>query len=315
VPEVTLVIGNYEGESFLEGCVESARAQTLVPAEIVVVDGGSKDGSRELADRLGTRVVRVENRGLAFLYDRGVDATRTEYVLLANTDVVFEPNCFEVLARALDEEPEAFAADARQLDWAGERIIHARTVLRRGRLFRELFPGLHLDHVVSAETTCPTVSAHGAAMIVRRSRFHALGGFDERFFLDFEDLDLCWRAWLRGWSSLHVPAARVRHHVAGVTSPAAVPRRLASSHHNILRFALKCLPAREAATVVFGELARVPAHPRVIPPAMAPIAREVPEILRLRRSLRPRRDLLEWMLSGQPGRAPTTETPNTEPLG
>jgi N-acetylglucosaminyl-diphospho-decaprenol L-rhamnosyltransferase len=299
--EVTLVIGNYEGEGFLDECVSSAREQSLAPREIIVVDGASGDASRERAAELGARVLHVENRGLAFLYNRGVDAATTDYVVLSNTDVVYEPHCFEELAAALDANPSAFAADARQLDWAGERTVHARTTLRRGRLFHEWFPGLHLDHVVPSDETSTTVVAHGAVLLVRRKLFLEVGGFDETFFLDFEDVDLCWRAWSRGWASLHVPAATVRHYVGGVTTQAVLPRRLASSHHNILRFALKCLPGRAAATVVLGELLRTPAHPRALVPAFAAVLRELREILRLRRQIAPRRELLDWLLAGEPG--------------
>lgn len=305
MPELTLVVGNFEGERFLEGCLSSARTQTLPPKEIVVVDGDSQDGSRRLAAQLGAQVLHVENRGLAYLYNRGVEESSTEYVLLSNTDVIFDERCFELLSAVLDQDASAFAADPCQLDWHGAREVHAHTTLRRGRLFREFFPGLHLDHVVVVDTNRPTVSAHGAAMLVRRSMFEALGGMDETFFLDFEDLDLCWRAWLRGWGSVYEPQARLRHHVAGVTSSSVVPRRLASSHHNILRFALKCLPARSAALVVAGELLRLPAHPRLIPPALLDILRELPEILGLRRGLAPSSELLAWMLAGQPGRPPT----------
>ena len=53
-------------------------------------------------------------------------------------------------------------------------------------------------------------------MLVRRERLLELGGFDETFFMDFEDLDLCWRAWLRGWASVYVPDAVVRHRVGAV---------------------------------------------------------------------------------------------------
>jgi GT2 family glycosyltransferase len=299
--EVTLVIGNYEGERFLDECIASAREQSLAPREIIVVDGASGDTSRERAAELGARVVHVENRGLAFLYNRGVDAAMTDYVVLSNTDVVYEPHCFEELAAALDATPSAFAADARQLDWAGERTVHARTTLRRGRLFQEWFPGLHLDHVVPSDETSTTAVAHGAVLLVRRKLFLELGGFDETFFLDFEDVDLCWRAWSRGWASLHVPAATVRHYVGGVTTQAVLPRRLASSHHNILRFALKCLPGRAAATVVLGEVLRTPAHPRALVPALAAVLRELREILRLRRQVAPRRELLDWLLAGEPG--------------
>lgn len=315
MPELTLVIGNYEGERFLEGCVASARSQTLPPAEIIIVDADSTDGSRDLADRLGARVLRVENRGLAFLYDRGVEAAETEYVLLANTDVVFDPRCFELLAAALDDDPSAFAADPRQLDWGGQEAVHAHTTLRRGGLFRELFPGFRLDHVVRVDGRRPTVSAHGASMLIRRSMFEALGGSDEAFFLDFEDLDLCWRAWLRGWGSVYEPAAFLRHHVAGVTSASAAPRREASAHHNLLRFALKCLPPRAAASVVAGEVLRLPAHPRAIARALSGVARELPEIRRLRAQLRPSATLLAWMLEGQQGPAPTTRPRRDESLG
>jgi GT2 family glycosyltransferase len=299
-PTLTLVIGNYEGAPFLEECIASARTQTLPPVEIVVVDGDSTDRSRELAEQLGARVMHVQNRGLAFLYNRGVETAETEYVLLSNTDVAYDPRCFELLAAALDDDPTAFAADAHQRDWADEKDVHAHTTLRRGALYREFLPGLHLDHRVPAETRRLTVSAHGAAMLIRRSVFREVGGFDETFFLDFEDLDLCWRAWLRGHGSVYVPDALLRHHVGGVTSAAVLPKRLASSHHNVVRFALKCLPARAAAKVVFGEIVRLPVHPRAIGAAFAAIAPELPGIVRERRRIRPRADLLEWMLAGQP---------------
>jgi GT2 family glycosyltransferase len=65
---------------------------------------------------------------------------------------------------------------------------------------REHIPGFHLDDNVPAGEVTPTVSAHGAAMLVRRSMFVELGGFDESFFMEWEDLDLCWRAWLRDWA-------------------------------------------------------------------------------------------------------------------
>ena len=57
-------------------------------------------------------------------------------------------------------------------------------------------------------------------MLVRRERLLELGGFDETFFMEFEDLDLCWRAWLRGHGSVYVPDAWLRHRVGGATTEA-----------------------------------------------------------------------------------------------
>ena len=67
-----------------------------------------------------------------------------------------------------------------------------------------------------------------------------------------------------------------------------------------MRFALKCFPARDAARVVLGESARLPAHPLLIAPALARVVREFPAIVSLRREIKPRRDFMAWALAGMP---------------
>ena len=295
--DVAVAIGNHQGEQVLRDCLESLDAQTRRPAEIVVVDGGSTDGSRDVATEFGVRFLPAPNHGLGFLYNRGVEATQAEHVLLLNNDVALDPDCIQLLSARLAADSACFSADPTQLDWSGRHVIHAQTTLRRGRLVREFIPGLHLDSNVARAEVVPTVSSHGAAMLVRRSMFVELGGFDETFFMEWEDLDLCWRAWLRDWSSVYVPQARVRHRVGAVTGKAVLPRRSASSHHNLVRFALKCLPAAPAARVVGGELLRLPRHPRAIGSGLARVPAELPAILRIRRSLAPNRRVFEELLA------------------
>jgi GT2 family glycosyltransferase len=299
--DVAAVVGNFEGAALLPDLLASLEDQTLRPAEVIVVDARSADASVAVATAAGARVVRAPNEGLGFLYDRGVEVASSEYVLLLNNDVALEPRCLELLAAELDAEGSRFAADPTQLDWAGGRVIHARTTLARGRLVREYLPGFHLDPVVPADAVVPTVCANGAAMLVRRSVFTGLGGFDESFFMEWEDLDLCWRAWARGHATVYVPEARVRHRVGAVTGEGVRTRRGVSSHHNLVRFALKCLPPSAAARLLLGELLRLPAHPRLIAPALAAVARELPAIRAERRAVAPDPDLLAWMLAGMPG--------------
>ena len=118
------------------------------------------------------------------------------------------------------------------------------------------------------------IQASGANMAVRRRMFEELGGFDGRLLAGWEDTEICWRAWLRGWSTVYVPDALLRHRVGAVTTSAVAPRRSASSHHNMMRFALKCLPPAAAARVLLGELVRLPAHPRAIARGAAELAPE-----------------------------------------
>jgi GT2 family glycosyltransferase len=297
-PDVTAVIGNYQGEHLLPDCLASLKAQSQPPVEVIVVDASSKDASVTVAQAQGARVLQHSNRGLGYLYNRGADATGSEFVLFLNNDVALEQECIEQLSSALADDPSRFAADARQLDWDGKRTIHARTTLKRGRLVREFLPGLHLDSVAPAEGTVATVCANGAAMLVRRDFFTQLGGFDETFFMEWEDLDLCWRAWLRGWPTVYEPSASLRHRVGAATSHDLASRRQASSHHNILRFALKCLPAGAATRVFAGELLRWPRYPRAVGRAFAAVAVEVPEILRARREIQPSQAALDAMFEG-----------------
>jgi GT2 family glycosyltransferase len=300
-PDVAVVIGNYRGEQLLGDCLASVQRQSLPPREVLVVDGASPDRSVEVAEALGTRVLRRENRGLGYLYNEGARAASSDLVLLLNNDVALDEHCLELLAAALTAHESLFAADPRQVDWKGERDVKARTTLARGRLLREYIPSLHLDDLVPSSETVPTVSAHGAAMLVRRPLLLELGGFDETFFMEWEDLDLCWRAWLRGHGSVYVPRASLRHRIGAATAPADLTRRLSSSHHNLMRFALKCLPAGAAARVLAGELLRLPAHPRLIAPALVRVARELPEIARQRRQAQPSQRHLDWLLAGMPG--------------
>jgi GT2 family glycosyltransferase len=300
VTDVSAVIGNYQGQGLLPDVLDSLAAQTHAPVEVLVVDASSTDASRAVAEAHGARFIEQPNRGLGFLYNRGVEQSSSDYVLLLNNDVSVAPQCVELLVAALSDGPDCFAADPRQWSWDGRHLIHGRTTIRRGGLLHKLLPGFELDLRAPADDVAFTLCTNGGAMMVRRRTLLELGGFDETFFLDFEDLDLGWRAWLAGYKSLHVPAAEVRHRLGAATPPHMERRRLVSSHHNLLRFALKCLPAADALRVVVTELMRVCIHPALVPPALILVARELPEIVRLRSRISPARDFLEWALRDMP---------------
>jgi len=298
VTDVSAVIGNYQGERLLPDVLESLAAQTHTPVETLVVDASSTDASRQVAETHGARFVEQPNRGLGFLYNRGLEASTSEYVLLLNNDVSLDRECIERLASALAESPDRFASDPRQCSWDGQHLVHGRTTIRRAGYLRKLVPGFDVDLRAPADAPAFTLCTNGGAMMVRRDMALDLGGFDETFFLDFEDLDLCWRAWLRGWSSVHVPDAAVRHRVGAATTPELRKRRLVSSHHNLMRFAIKCLPRRDASAVIATEVARLAVHPVTVGPALVQMLREAPQILRQRRSIGPGDEFLEWALAG-----------------
>jgi len=303
--EISAVIANYEGEHVLPDCLESLAAQSLPPSEMLVVDAGSADRSVEVARALGATVIVTENRGVGHLYNVGARAARSPLLLVANNDVAFDRDCLELLAAEIGEHPSRFAADPCQRNWDDERVIHARSTIRRGPLLRVPLPGFRIDQNVPEERVSPTLLANGAAMLVRRELLLALRGFDESYFMEFEELDVCWRGWLRGWETVYVPQARLRHRVGHATTEQGIrPKRVRSAHHNLVRFALKCFPGAAVGRVLVGELARLPAHPLLIGPALIRVAAELPEIVKARREARPSSEVYRWMLNGQCGAVP-----------
>jgi GT2 family glycosyltransferase len=247
-------------------------------------------------------------------YNRGAEITAGRYLFFVNNDMRFEPECVRELADALTARPGAFASDPMHYDWSGESTIHLRTILEPISSPRELFsrliiprPPLKLSYVPSEEIV-PIPWGCAGSLMVRRELFRDVGGWDEKFFLDMEDVDLCWRAWRRGWPTVFVPRARLYHkwgasmdeHLHVAKDPALRARlpsinfpRLVNQQRNHLRFALKALDLSSFVLLLAFRTAVLPVvalrHPavaRAFVVAVARLARELPEILRLRRSIR-----------------------------
>src|ERR687888_522950 len=110
MPEpVTVVVPVWNGERWLPGLFGSLAAQTQQPAEMIVVDNGSRDGTLEWLAREAPHVrvlAQGRNTGFAVAANRGLLAARTEFVALVNTDVELAPDWIEVMAARLESEPK-----------------------------------------------------------------------------------------------------------------------------------------------------------------------------------------------------------------
>jgi hypothetical protein len=202
------VIVNFRGYDLLAACIDSLRASSDPPAEIVVVDNES-DPARvaELTARYPTVgvIANVTNAGYAVACNQGWRATDQPLVLFVNPDVTVEPETVPSCIRSLAADPDIGAATCRlvlpdgRLDHACHRGIPTPSaslayMLRLNRLFpksrrlaRYTMSWLDplSDHDVEA--------CSGAFMLVRRSVLEQVGGWDERYWFYGEDLDLCLR--------------------------------------------------------------------------------------------------------------------------
>jgi GT2 family glycosyltransferase len=219
--DVALVIPNHNGARWLPGVLASVAAQTVAPAELLVVDDGSTDGSAQLAAGYdGVRVLALNgNGGFARAVNAGIAAVAAEAVALVNTDVELAPDWLERAVAALEQDPRAAAVATKLLDLEDPSILYsAGDVLRRdgvceqrGRFERD-----------SGRYDAPgeVFSACAGAALYRRAALQAAGGFDERLGTYLEDVELGLRLRLAGWRCRWEPRAVARH--AGGGSSAAL---------------------------------------------------------------------------------------------
>lgn len=218
---VTVVIPNWNGEAFLPAVLSSLAAQVNdgLQVDVLVVDNGSTDRSRDIVESWvpSTGLVALEsNLGFAEACNRGARESSATYIAFLNNDARVDHAWLVELARFLDGNPDAAVAGSLVLDWDG------RTVDFAGSGLSGLARGIQLDFGKprSAAPQEPTrqLFVNGAAMLVRREVFLDAGGFDPRFFAYYEDVDLGWRMWVKGWDVVLVPSSVVyhRHHGTGV---------------------------------------------------------------------------------------------------
>ncbi len=241
---VSVVIPNWNGCKFLEICLSSLRGQSFEDFEVVLVDNGSTDGSRDFVARnfLEVRVIPLEeNKGFSAAANAGIEASDSKYVALLNNDTEVDPGWLEALVRAADAHPEAGLFASKLVDFHDRRFLDgAGDALRLSGLPYRLGHG----EVDRGQFDAPSsvFGACAAAALYRRDMLQEIGLFDEDFVSYCEDGDLSFRAQLAGYQCLYVPDAVVYH----MGSASTGGKRSATSTHlgtrNSLSLMVKNLP-------------------------------------------------------------------------
>lgn len=231
---VTVVIPNYNGIKFVRECLEALLHQENAPAyEVIVVDNGSADGSRELVEKEFPQVSLIpldENTGFCHAVNVGIKVADTPYVILLNNDTKVESGFVGALYCAIEKRPNCFSVSAKMLLWdaphlmddGGDRYNALGWAYGRGKGK----PETEYNEAVKVFSAC------GGAAIYRRDVFEQIGCFDERHFAYLEDLDIGYRALLAGYENWYEPTARVVHYGSAVSGSKynAWKTRLAASN-------------------------------------------------------------------------------------
>ena len=209
----SIIVVNWNGIGCIRDCIQSARRQTYTPVELIVVDNGSTDGSREwLRANAANNFRLIEfdiNTGFGRGVNAGIRAGSGEFVALLNNDAEAEERWLESLIGAAKDTATGMVAskilfyDRRDvIDKAGHLLYPEG--LNRGRGAGEMDRGQYDNN---SETLFPD----GCAALYRRQMLEDIGLFDEQFFAYGDDAELGLRGRWRDWRCTYAPAARVYH--------------------------------------------------------------------------------------------------------
>jgi GT2 family glycosyltransferase len=240
---ISVIIPNWNGKHLLEDCLGAMRRQTFRDFETILVDNGSKDGSAEYVRAQFPEVQLLalpENLGFAGGNIAGYAQARGNLIVLLNNDTEADPNWLEEIHKASQAYPDAgsFASRMMYFDERG-RVENcgfdlgiAGAVVDLGR-----------DELDGPEWTLPrkVFGGCGGAVAYRRRMLEDIGFLDPDFFMIYEDVDLSFRAQLRGYVCVYVPGAIVYHRYR-VTIGKAPSRQVFYSQRNIEFVYLKNMP-------------------------------------------------------------------------
>ncbi len=248
VPEISIIIVNYNGGQWLARSIASVAAQTLKNFECFIVDNGSTDGSLDTLSKLDTRfnIIKSEtNLGFAAGNNLAAKKSRGNWLAMLNPDAFARENWLENLIKATTLSPQVtmvgstqfMALDPNTYDGTGD-FYHISGLAWRGKHGHMVTSSDNKSDLKTAEVFGPCA----AAALYHRETFLSLGGFDERFFCYHEDVDLAFRMRLAGGICIQSHTAIVDHVSSGITGKASTFAVYHGTRNRIWTF-VKNMPA------------------------------------------------------------------------
>jgi GT2 family glycosyltransferase len=195
-----VIIPSFNGAKALQQTLAELARQDL-NKQVLVVDGGSSDGSLEVVRQAGVDLLEVENFGYGHALNRGIEATTAPYLVLMNSDVLMPKATLQAALMRL-ENPKL-------------GVVGPVPLLPNGARQRS-FSVAYLPNYLNIQSPLPVKMLHGYCLVTRRDVLRRVGGFDEWFFMYNEEYDWCWRVLKAGYALEIIPQTAV--HFGGAST-------------------------------------------------------------------------------------------------
>ncbi len=238
---VAIIVITHNGKHHLKECFESLTNQTYKNFDCYLLDNASTDGSAEYVKENfpWVKIIRLKrNYGFAEGYNYAVKKINADYVGFLNDDTKVDPKWLEELVKAVKVDKNIVAVGSKILFYDKPNVI-AHAGGKKTPIGAGLDIGFGLKESSYSEGQKYAGFVCGAAMLIRKNIFEELGGFDKDYFAYLEDVDLCWRAWLRGYKTIYVPTSIAYHKYGGSWGKRSSPFRIFFTQKNRLANIIK----------------------------------------------------------------------------
>lgn len=224
VAELSVILVSHNDRRHLERCLDSMAAIGFDPeTEVIVVDNKSSDGSPQLVKEKFPWVRLVENSrngGFAQGCNQGVLHSSGIFILFLNTDIIPASGALELLLKEMRDNPEAGGVGpSLETEEGKKQVSFGKKVDFFSAFIQKVVLNPYFARTLKTDCKKREVGWLSAAcLLTRREALEEAGLFDERFFLYFEDIDLCYRIREHGWKLVFLPRARMVHSGGGSTS-------------------------------------------------------------------------------------------------
>ncbi len=210
-PLVSIIIINYNGVELLKKCLSSLSKITSLNNEIILVDNNSNDDTINYVTKHYPEIILIkldENKGFAEPNNIASKIAKGEYLLFLNNDTIVTKNFLTELLNSINKDNQIGICQSLLLKLDN-------SIDSSGDFIDQL--GVVYNSKTSVSTDREISSARGASMLIRKEIFEELKGFDEQFFVSFEDVDLGWRAWIKGYKVV-LSRKSIVYHLGGQTT-------------------------------------------------------------------------------------------------
>lgn len=224
-PLISVIIINHNGLSFLDKCITSIMNSDYPRFEVILVDNASDDGSVEFVKKsFGLHKITVVQTGInigpSAARNIGSKYANGDFLVFLDADTYVDKNCLNEMVRKMRKAGCEGACQCKILSMESPFLIDS--IGGRMDLLGFGYADMEFANSEVINTVREIFIAKGTCICIKRKVFEEVEGFDESFFIFYEENDICWRIWLSGYSIIYVPTAII-FHAGSKLSPAIDP--------------------------------------------------------------------------------------------